>query len=180
VVSGLLGGILHTVNDMLGVHLYAGTILGAAALFLLPLYYSVFVIVAIAILFVIWKLLGSDQSFETAFRCSAYLTAVLPITTVFAIIPYVGGAIGILIGVYYLVTASTTVHGIPAQKAWLIFGIIAAACIVLSVSSQIAARRITRNIEKGMESWKGAAQQMEKAAEEMRKQMEKQMKEQKK
>jgi len=183
VVSGVIGGLLHAINSVLGLHLYAGAVMGAASLVFLPAYYAigsaVFGFVVAAILFVLWKLMGSRESYETAYRCSAYLAAISPIITMLAIIPYVGGAVGILIGTYYLVTAGNVVHAIPLQKAWLVFGIIAAVSMVLNVSSQIAARRVSHNIERGMESWKGAAQEMEKAAEEMRKQMEKQMKEQK-
>ena len=35
-----------------------------------------------AILFIIWKLMGSQEDYETAYRCGAYLMALAPITAI--------------------------------------------------------------------------------------------------
>jgi len=179
-VGGLLGGLLQAVSSLLGLHLYVGMQMGIAAIIVLPIMAAVgaaiFGFVAAAILFVIWKLMGSGESYETAYRCVAYLTALSPVTTLFGIIPYLGGAIGLVIFTIYLVAASVQTHGIPAQRAWVVLGILAAIFIVLSVSAQIAARRFARNMEQAAESWKGASEEMKKAAEEMQKSMEGELK----
>lgn len=179
-ISGLIGGLFQAVSNLLGLHLYAGMQMGVASIILLPIIFAlgsaVFGFVSAAILFVIWKLMGSNESFETAYRCVAYLAALSPITTVLGIIPYIGGAIGLVIITFYLVTASVQTHGIAAQRAWLVFGILAAIFIVFSVSAQIAARRFARNMEQAAESWKGASEEMRKAAEEMQKNMEGELK----
>ena len=154
--------------------------MGIAAIIVLPIMAAVgaaiFGFVSAAILFVIWKLMGSGESYETAYRCVAYLTALSPVTTLFGIIPYLGGAIGLVIYTIYLVAASVQTHGIPAQRAWVVFGILAAILIVFNVSAQIAARRFARNMEQAAESWKGASEEMKKAAEEMQKSMEGELK----
>jgi hypothetical protein len=180
VVSGLIGGLLQALSSLFGLHLYVGMHMGIAAIVLVPIMAAIgtaiFGFVSAAILFVIWKLMGSNESYETAYRCVAYLAAVSPITTLFGVIPYLGGAIGLIIFTYYLVLASAQTHGLPVQRAWLVFGILAAIFIVLSVSAQIAARRLIRNMEQASESWKGASEEMQKAAEEMRKKMEGELK----
>jgi hypothetical protein len=177
-VSGVLGGLFMALSGVLGLHLYPGQ-MGIFAIVMMPIMYAVgsaiFGFVTAAVLFVIWKLMGSNESYETAYRCIAYLSALSPITTVLGVIPYLGGAVGLLIATYYLVTASVQVHGIPAQKAWLVFGILAAIFIVLSVSAQITARRFARNMEQATESWKGAADEMQKSAEQMQQRMEDEM-----
>ncbi|RQW83284.1 MAG: hypothetical protein EHM79_16555 [Geobacter sp.] len=179
-ISGLLGGLFQAVSSMLGLHLYVGMQMGIASIVLLPIMFAlgsaVFGFVSAAILFVIWKLMGSGESYETAYRCVAYLAALSPLTTVLGIIPYIGGAIGLVIFTFYLVTASIQTHGIAAQRAWLVFGILAAIFIIFSVSAQIAARRFARNMEQAAESWKGASEEMQKAAEEMQKNMEGELK----
>ncbi len=179
VVSGVLSGLFLALSSVLGFHLYPGSQMGITAIVLMPIMYAIgsaiFGFVTAAVLFVIWKLMGSNESYETAYRCIAYLSALSPITTVLGIIPYLGGAIGLLIATYYLVTASVQTHGIPSQKAWLVFGILAAIFIVLSVSAQITARRFARNMEQATESWKGASEEMQKAAEEMQQRMEDEM-----
>jgi hypothetical protein len=181
VVSGLIGGLFQAISSLLGMHLYGGMQMGIASIILMPIMFAigsaVFGFVSAAILFVIWKLMGSEESYETAYRCGAYLAALSPITTVLGIIPYLGGAIGLVIFAFYLVTASVQTHGIAAKRAWLVFGILAAIFIVFSVSAQIAARRFARNMEQAAESWKGASEEMQKAAEEMQKKMEGELKE---
>lgn len=49
-----------------------GALLGAASLILIPVAIGMFGFVAATALFVIWKALGSNQDFETAYRCFAY------------------------------------------------------------------------------------------------------------
>jgi len=101
-----------------------------------------------AIAFVVWKLMGSVENYETAYRCCAYASAISPVTTLLGIIPYLGSIIGILMGTYYIVMASVEVHRIPAKKAWTVFGIIAAVLILLSLSGQFAARKMAGDAER--------------------------------
>lgn len=180
VVSGLISGLYQAISGLLGLHLYGGMQMGIASIFLMPVMFAagaaIFGFVSAAILFVIWKVMGSGESYETAYRCIAYLAALSPITTLLGAIPYLGGAIGLVIITFYFVTASVQTHGIPAQRAWIVFGILAAIFIVFSVSAQIAARRFARNMEQATESWKGASEEMQKAAEEMQKNMEGELK----
>ncbi|MGA7826367.1 MAG: YIP1 family protein [Geobacteraceae bacterium] len=180
VISGLISGLLQAISSLLGLHLFVGTQMGVAAIVFMPIMFAlgsaVFGFVSAAILFVIWKLMGSEESFETAYRCVAYLAALSPITALLGIIPYLGGAIGFVVFCFYLVTASVQSHGIAPQRAWVVFGILAAIFVVFSVSAQIAARRFARNMEQAAESWKGASDEMQKAAEEMQKKMEGELK----
>lgn len=182
VFSGVLGGVLHALSNILGLHLYTGVAVGFMAIVMMPVLAAIgsaiFGFIAAGILFVIWKLMGSNEDYETAYRCTAYLAAITPITTVLGIIPYVGGAIGLVVMLYYLVTASVEAQGIPLRKAWVVFGIITAVFVVLNVSAQITARRFARNMEQASESWKDASQEMQKAAEEMQKRMKEELEKQ--
>ena len=182
VVSGVLGGVLHALTDILGLHLYAGVAMEFMAIIMMPVLAAVgsaiFGFIVAGILFVIWKLMGSHQDYETAYRCTAYLSAIFPITTLLGIIPYAGGAIGLSVILYYLVTVSVETHHITSGKAWTVFGILTAVFVVLSVSAQITARRFARNIEQASESWKDASKEMQKAAEEMQQRMKEEMEKQ--
>jgi uncharacterized membrane protein len=95
-----------------------------------------------AILFVIWKLMGSQEEYETAYRCGAYLMALMPITAILSIVPYAGGIINMAIYVYFIVIASTQVHNIPAQKAWMVFGIIGIIFALLGLKAEYTARHM--------------------------------------
>lgn len=76
------------------------------------------------ILFVIWKLMGSKESYETAFRCGAYSTAIVPVLTLMEIIPLLY-AFGAFFWYFYLVLiASEEVHKVNSEVALFGFLII--------------------------------------------------------
>lgn len=178
---GVIGGLIQAVFVIVGLHVVAGFAAGIASIIILPIMIAIFGFVGAAIIFFIWKLMGSQESYETAYRCAAYISALTPITTVLGIIPYAGAAIGIVLTTFFLVIASVGVHKLPSQKAWLVFGIIGGILIVMSISSQFAARRFARHMEETSKEMQKAAEDMQKKAEEASKaaeQMQKQMQQQ--
>ena len=96
-----------------------------------------------AIMFVIWKLMGSQESYEASYRCVAYAGAISPISMLFHPIPYVGGLVGLAWGLLLIVIASVEVHKIKAKTAWLVFGIITALLALGSLSAQRKARQFS-------------------------------------
>ncbi len=194
VVMGVIGGLIQTVFSFIGFSLVAGMAMGVASIVLMPIFIAIFGFIGAAIIFVIWKLMGSQEPYETAYRCAAYISALTPITAVLNIVPYLGPAAGIVLMTFLIVIASVEVHKIPSQKAWLVFGIIGAILILLNISAQFAARKIAHELpkmQKEMEEASKAIQKQtgeilkksgeaQKAAEEMQKAMEKQAEETKK
>ncbi len=170
IAMGVVGGLIQAVFTIAGLHLVAGFAAGLASIIIMPIMIAIFGFVGAAIIFFIWKLMGSQESYETAYRCTAYISVLTPITTVLGILPYIGAAIGIVLTTFFLVTASVEVHKLPSQKAWLVFGIIGGILILMSISSQFAARRFARQME-------DTSREMQKAAEQMQKQMQKQSEE---
>lgn len=156
VVLGVVSGVIQAVLGL--VHLGGGAV-GVAALgtiIFMPIAVLIGGFIGAAIVFVIWKLMGSNESYETAYRCGAYAMAVHPIAVVAMIIPFVGGLVGLAWGTYLLVIASVEVHKLPAKKAWLVFGIIAAVLALMSLSAQATARRMSR----GAADWQKEIGQM--------------------
>jgi hypothetical protein len=100
-----------------------------------------------AILFVIWKIMGSGENYETAYRCAAYSYAIAPIAVLAGLVPYVGSLVGLAWGLYLVVTASVEVHKIASKTAWLVFGIITAIFALMSVGTAMTARRVSRNLQ---------------------------------
>lgn len=172
VVMGVIGGLIQSVLAVLGLQFGAGVAMGVGAVIVLPLLIAAFGFVGAAILYVIWKLLGSRESFETAYRCSAYISALTPVTTVLGIIPYAGAAVSVVLATYFIVIASILVHDIPSGRAWLVFGIIGVLLIVLNVSGQFAARRMAGEAEKFQKQMQDATKAIEKQTTEMQKQAE--------
>ncbi len=171
VIMGIIGGLIQTIFSIVGLH-FGIMAMSVWSIILFPIYIVIGGFIGAAILFVIWKLLGSQESYETAFRCGAYISVLMPIITVLGLIPYLGSAVGIALYVYFLVIASVEVHKIPSQKAWLVFGIIGAILIILSISGQITARKYSREAIKFREKMEETSKAMKKQAEQMQKQTE--------
>lgn len=147
VIAGLVSGVLQAVLTIFGLGHAASFVVALASIIIVPVASAIFGFVAGAVLFVIWKLLGSQEPYETAFRCGAYAAAITPVTTLLGAIPYLGSLIGLGWMTYLLVTASVEVYRIEAKKAWMVFGIIAALLALTSISTQMAARRISGNLD---------------------------------
>lgn len=165
VAMGVLGGIIQAVAGLIAPNPAVSAMAGMAALVFVPIMVAIFGFVGAAVMFVIWKLMGSQEDYETAYRCGAYAAAFTPITMIIGLIPYVGSAVGILIMVYLLVVASVEVHQLPANKAWLVFGIIGAILIFASVSAQIAAKKFGEQMQENAGRMQESVDAMQKAVE---------------
>jgi hypothetical protein len=183
IIMGFIAGIIQAILSFIGLGPsagYGGGMSGFSMIIFMPIAAAIGSFIGGAILFVIWKLMGSQEDYETAYRCGAYLMALTPITAIIGVVPYAGGIITMAIYVFYLVTASVHVHNIPSQKAWLVFGIIAIIFAVLGLSMEHKAR----NMGPQMEQWRkmgedmrkeyqDKAKDMKKSSDEMREQTEK-------
>ncbi len=185
IFMGVISGLIQAVLSIIGLRLVISVGMALASVILMPIFVIIGSFIGAAILFVIWKLMGSQESYETAYRCGAYISALTPITALLGIIPYIGSPIGIVLGIFFIVIASIEVHKIPSQKAWLVFGIIGAIFVLLSISSEFAARRLAREATKFQKEWEQRSKEMQKqaeetqkAAEELQKQLQKQFPEQ--
>jgi len=148
VVMGVISGILQTILSLLGLDSTSAVFALGASIILVPVMVVIFGFIGAGIMFVIWKLLGSHQSYECAYRCVAYAGAISPITTVLNMIPYIGPLIGIGWMTFLMVAASVEVHEIQPKMAWIVFGILAGVLAMGSVSSQMTARKYAREIDK--------------------------------
>lgn len=161
VVIGVVVGLIQAVIGFVtlpGVAKFAAL----GAVIMAPIFAVIGSFIGGAILFVIWKVLGSNEEFETAYRCGVYSYAIAPITVLAGLIPYVGGLVGALWGLYLVVTASVEVHKIAAKTAWTVFGIIVGLFLVMGFGCRMAARKVAS----GAQAWQ---QEMQKATREMEK-----------
>ena len=129
VVMGVAAGLIQIVLGLIGLGAAGVTAMAASgllAIIVLPVFLIVGCFVAAAIGFVIWRFLGSEQSFETAFRCVAYSTAIAPLTALAGAIPYLGTVIHVAWAMWLAICASVEVHGIRFHTARLGCGVIGA------------------------------------------------------
>jgi hypothetical protein len=184
VIMGFIGGIIQALFNVIGLGRAAGyggsMMAGFGVIILMPIFIAIGSFIGAAILFVIWKLMGSQEDYETAYRCGAYLSALAPITAVIGAVPYLGGIVSMAIYVLYLVIASAHVHHLPSQKSWLVFGIIGVVFAVIGVNAEYKARHISSSMEKWLRAgeemrkeYQDKTKDVQKSADEMRKQAEK-------
>jgi hypothetical protein len=97
---------------------------GVVAIIVLPIALLIGGFIAAAVFFVIWKLMGSTQDYQAAYRCVAYSYAIFPVAILISVIPYVGALVRTVWGIWLLVTASVEVHGRQQRTALIVFGIL--------------------------------------------------------
>ncbi len=150
-VMTAFSGLVNIVLSILGLHIDVGIGRMIAWVVLYPFVAAVLGFIVAAIVFVLWRLIGSHEPYETAYRCMAYLAVLLPIRTVIGIIPSLGALIVVAVWVYFFVVASIETHKIPARRAWLMFGIFGAILIILLITSRIEQRGEAMKYRKQME-----------------------------
>jgi len=142
VAAGLAAGIVRMVIGLVGWGFYMTTGAALVAIVLTPIFVAIGSFIGGGIFYLIWQAMGSKASFETAYGCAAYVTAIAPIVVLIRLIPYAGGVIALAWGCWLLVVASEKVHGIARNKALLVFGIIFAVLALLGLVSEYHARHL--------------------------------------
>lgn len=127
---------------------------GLSLLIMMPIGVILGCFVGAAILFVIWKLMGSEKSYEVAFRCVAYSMAIMPVIAVISFIPYVANIVKTLWSCFLLYVASIHVHGLKDQTSKIVFGVIAAILVLTGIGSERATRNITSLADKFQKEYK--------------------------
>lgn len=147
VVMGVAAGVVRAVLGLAGLAGGVSTAMAFAAIIITPIIIAVFGFVVAAVLFVIWKIMGSEQDFETAYRCTAYGSAIAPITQILTVLPYAGVVLNLAWWALILVTASVQVHQIRRTTAAAVFGVIAIIFAAVGIGGELAARRMTGALE---------------------------------
>ena len=111
------------------------------------------------IFFALWSFMGSKESYETSYRCLAYMQIIVPVAILLSLVPYLG-LLGIAWWLYLMVIATREVHKVPAMPALGIFGVIAALGGLVyynSVSSTIKAKERLEEYTKELQRVPGAS-----------------------
>ena len=147
VMTSLLGVVFSTVISFVtrGVGLHG---LGQIAIWLaiVPLITLIMSFFIAAISFAIWSFTGSNENYETSYRCLAYMHILMPISIVLSIVPYMGLLV-IVWWLYLIMIATREVHKVQIMNALLAFGVIAAMFGVVYYSSVSSTMNSKRHLE---------------------------------
>lgn len=147
VVLAVIAGVLSAVLSLLGLGMAGVMVGGMIAIILVPIFVVIFGFVGAAIAYVIWKMMGSQEDFETAFRCVAYTAAIAPVNALLNVIPYLGSIVSALWPMALLAIASIHVHRRGVRASWAVFGVIGIIFALISVSGESANRRLAGEME---------------------------------
>lgn len=147
IALGLVSGVITAILSIFSLGSAPSFWMGLAYIILYPIFVAIGSFISAAILFIIWKIMGSQEPYETAYRCMAYAMAITPLTVILGIIPYLGSILGLAWILYLMVAASTEVHKINQKTALMVFGIIFILFAIVSTCGQFTARKVQKNIE---------------------------------
>ena len=143
IIMGTIAGFIQILWIYAGFGYSSASSLGLFAAINFPIAAAAGSFISAGITFGIWKLMGSRQNYETAYRCMAYLTVLAPITALLSVIPYAGGIVNMAIFAFYIVIASIQVHNVSSRKAWLVFGSIGIILAVAGLLLEYSAKHIS-------------------------------------
>ena len=146
-VMAVATGIVLTFFSFFGGGRMGAMAAGWAAVIIIPIMTLLGSFIGAAIMFVIWKLMGSPEPYETAYRCVAYATAIYPVTAIISLIPYLGTVIAVAWLTYLMVIASTEVHKLTRNTALIVFGILGLLMLMFNLSGERAARHFESQLE---------------------------------
>lgn len=144
---GLLAGIVHFVLSVLGLGIPMSFLRSLSMVIFFPIMCAIVGFLGAGIMFLIWKLMGSNESYETAYRCVAYAAVVMPIAQLLNVVPYIGSPAGMALSMFLFVLASIHVHNIKPKLAYIVFGVLFAISALSMMSAERAARRFANNME---------------------------------
>jgi hypothetical protein len=147
VVMAVVLGLFLTVFSFFGLGSFGAVAVGLGSVIVMPIFAMIGSFVAAAIMFVVWKLMGSSHDYETSYRCVAYASAIYPAVGIVSLIPYLGSVVGIVWGVYLMVVASVEVHKRNRQTAYIVLGVLGAISLLMNISSERQARRMQAQFE---------------------------------
>ena len=157
VVMGFAAGVLATLTSIFGGGIRFGAGAGFFAMLLLPIVAVISSFISGTIMFVLWKLMGSSQGYETAWRCVAFSMVMFPAMMILQWIPYLGSIVGVIVVIWLMINASTEVHAVERKKAQLVLGVLGVFMVLGNISSERAARQW----EARMEHYGGQLEQLE-------------------
>lgn len=114
---------------------------GLFTIIVLPIFIIIFGFIIAGIMFLIWKIMGSEESYQTAFRCIAYASAISPVVAIFSVIPYIGTIVNVVWGFFLMITASIETHKVSKNASYIVFGVLGLVFLVIGISGESTQRQ---------------------------------------
>jgi len=149
VAMAVVTALILAILGMIGFGPVGMMAMGFFGVIIIPAMVAIFGFVGAAIVFVIWKIMGSNEDFECAYRCVAYSYAYAPVAALVSGVPYLGTLVSTLWPMALLAIASMYVHGRTPKLSWGVFGVLGLLFAFSSLSMEMGMRKM----QSGFENW---------------------------
>lgn len=146
-VMSTVGALVQALLAVVGMGVAVSVVMAFAGIIFVPILAAIFSFVGALIAFIIWRLMGSTESYETAYRSCAYVGAIYPFYMLINAVPYIGAIAGAVWMAFLFITISVEVHRVKKETAMIVFGILFALMAIMSISSRMASRRVAKSVE---------------------------------
>jgi hypothetical protein len=154
-VMAVIVGLLMTVFSIFGLGIMGGMALGINTILFTTVMSIISSFIGAVILYFIWKLMGSNESYETSYRCIAYASVVYPLVALLGSIPYLSSVVSVLFGTYLMIIASVEVHHIKQKTAYIVFCIIGIIGLLSNISNEMLVRETISQTDDFTEQFDG-------------------------
>ena len=161
IVMGVIAGIVAGIGSILFGGFRIGMGLGLGAVIAMPIMAIIGSFVGGAIMFVIWKLMGSGESFHAAWRCVAYSFGAWPLMMLAQWVPYLGSLVAAALFYWLMFHASVQVHGVDTGRSRLVIGLVAGLLFLMNLSSERSARIMDARMEQLGQQMEGQLDNLE-------------------
>ncbi|MCH9696879.1 MAG: YIP1 family protein [Gammaproteobacteria bacterium] len=163
IVMSVISGLMIAVFSLIGLGMAGGAgMAGVGAVVVMPVFALFSSFISTGIIFVIWKLMGSNENYQTAYRCVAYAAAIYPFVFLLSVIPYLGSLVGVVWGVYLMIIAGIEVHQLNTRTVLIVFGVIGLFMLIVNLSSEMTTRKMSAEFESMSGEFKGFVKSLEK------------------
>jgi hypothetical protein len=159
VALSVVAGVFSAVLSVIGFGVATAMTAGVIAVILVPIFVIIFSFIGAGIAHVIWKMMGSQEDFETAFRCVAYTAAIAPINAVLGVVPYLGSITSALWPMALLAIASIHVHRRSTQVSWAVFGALGILMLLIGLANERASRQMADEMQDWQQMMEDARRQ---------------------
>jgi hypothetical protein len=141
-VMGVAAGLIGAVFSLFSSGHVAGLSFGLISVFTMPIIAIAGCFISGTIMFAVWRLMGSVEDYQTAFRCVAFSTVVFPAFPVLGLVPYLGTIASDAWWIWLMILASIGTHNLEKNKSMLILGVLGIIMVLVGLSGEHSQRHM--------------------------------------
>ena len=146
-VMGFVAGLIGAFLSLFSSGHVAGMSFGLVSIITMPIIAIVGCFISGMIMFAVWRLMGSTEDYETAFRCVAFSMVVFPAFPILGLVPYLGTIAADVWWIWLMILASIGTHKLDKQKSMIALGVLGVVLLLIGLSGEHTQRNMEARID---------------------------------